>query len=552
MKFPIKMPSVRNFAALFLLIAFPVFTAAQKKTGGGSAPHPSAPSHASAPSHSAPQHSTPSHTNTASHTSSMGHTSTAGHSNTMTNRGTMGHTTTNAAHGTASRGNSTMGHGNTTAGRGNTMAGHGNTMAGHGNTMAGHTNTAMHANASRTPPGRSVSLRGGGSASIRPNGQIRSINRNGMQIQRGMHGGRTVVTTRNGARIVTTGRHGGYVQRAYVTRGGRSYYSRTYYYHGAYRVGVYRGYYWHGHPYYGYYHPYWYHPAFYGWAYNPWPAPVYWGWGWGGAPWYGYYGPYFAPYPVYPSAAFWLTDYLIAANLQAAYAAQAEANAEAAGAAANAASGGDQVASNGQPAAAPSGQVTLSPEVKEAIAEEVKSQIAASQTQAGQSGNSSGGGQPTAASGDEVPPALDPAHRTFVVASEVDVTADGQECALTQGDVLTRLTDTPDQDQKVNVSVASSKSGDCGAGKTVAVSVDDLQEMHNQFQQQLDDGLKTLASKQGTGGLPKSPDTSTTASDVPPPAPDKSAGQTIEDQQKAADQTEAQVIQETSSGSESH
>ena len=56
---------------------------------------------------------------------------------------------------------------------------------------------------SHTPPGRQVSLKGGGSASIRPNGQIRSVNRNGMQIQHGMHGGRTVVSTRNGARVVT-------------------------------------------------------------------------------------------------------------------------------------------------------------------------------------------------------------------------------------------------------------------------------------------------------------------------------------------------------------
>ena len=29
-----------------------------------------------------------------------------------------------------------------------------------------------------------------------------------------------------------------------------------------------------------------------------------------------------APYPVYPSAAFWLTDYLVSASLQAAYAEQ--------------------------------------------------------------------------------------------------------------------------------------------------------------------------------------------------------------------------------------
>ncbi len=402
-----------------------------------------------------------------------------------------------------------------------------------------------HANVGHAAPGRQVALRGGGSAHIRPNGQIRSINRNGMHIEHNLHGGRTIVRERNGARIVSTGRRGGYVQRAYVTRGGRSYYSRTYYYHGGYRSGVYRGYYWHGHPYYGYYHPYFYHPVYYGWAYNPWPAPVYYGWGWGGAPWYGYYGAYFAPYPVYPSAAFWITDYLISANLQAAYAARAEAEAEAAGSANNSAPpSDDQIASNGEPAAAPSGQVALSPEVKQAIAEQVKAQIAAAQAEAGKAGSSAVGQQ---ASGEEVPPALDPARRMFVVSDDLAVVADGQECSLTQGDVITRLSDTPDADQKVNVSIASSKKSDCAAGKTVAVSVDDLQEMQNHFQEQIDEGMKTLAAKQGTGGLPKAPDTSTVASDVPPPPPDKTAAKTLEEQDSEADKTESAVKQEAAS-----
>jgi len=422
------------------------------------------------------------------------------------------------------------------------MAGHG-TSAGHATANAGRGTVAGHSNVSHSAPGRQVSLRGGGSAHIRPNGQIRSFNRNSMHVEHNLHGGRTIVRERNGARIVSTGRRGGYVQRAYVTRGGRSYYSRTYYYHGAYRSGVYRGYYWHGHPYYGYYHPYFYHPAYYGWAYNPWPAPVYYGWGWGGAPWYGYYGGYFAPYPVYPSAAFWLTDYLIAANLQAAYAARAEAEA-AAGEADNSVPSADQVASTDRPPAAPGGQVVLSPEVKQAIAEQVKAQIAASQAEAGKSGSSGGGQQ---ASSGEVPPALDPARRTFVVSDDLAVEADGEECALTQGDVITRLTDTPDEDQKVNVSVASSKKADCAAGKTVAVAVDDLQEMQNHFQEQIDEGMKTLASKQGTSGLPKAPDTTTVASDVPPPPPDKTAAKTLEDQDAEADKTELQVKQEAGS-----
>jgi len=58
-----------------------------------------------------------------------------------------------------------------------------------------------------------LALKGGGSASLRANGQIRSVNRNGMHIEHNLHGGRTIVREHNGARIVSTGRHGGYVQR---------------------------------------------------------------------------------------------------------------------------------------------------------------------------------------------------------------------------------------------------------------------------------------------------------------------------------------------------
>jgi hypothetical protein len=235
---------------------------------------------------------------------------------------------------------------------------------------------------------------------------------------------------------------------------------------------------------------------------------------------------------------------LIAANLQAAYAARAEANAEAG--AANNAPASDQVASNGGGGAAPSNQVALSPEVKQAIAEEVKAQIAAEQS-ASQAKSGSSGTQPAAAGGAEVPAALDPARRTFVVASDLAVVADGEECSLTSGDVLTRISDTPDQDRKVTASVASSKKDDCAPGKQVAVGVDDLQEMHNHFQQQIDDGLKTMASKQGSGGLPKAPDTSTVASDVPPPPADTTAAKALQEQQSAADQTEADVHKETAS-----
>jgi len=403
----------------------------------------------------------------------------------------------------------------------------------------GNSNLARTAN--RPAPGRQVSLRGGGSASLRPNGQIRSINRNGMHINHGLNGSRRIESTHNGARIVTTGRNSGYVQRAYVTRNGRSYVSRTVVVNHVAYTSVYRSYSYGGYCcYYGYHPAYYYGPAYYGWAYNPWPAPVYYGWGWGGAPWYGYYGGYFAPYPTYPSAAFWLTDYLIAANLQAAYQAQAAANAAAKNAGTDAASQPQENTGSDAPATG-SGAVTLTPEVKAAIAEEVKAQLAAEQAEAKPA--PAGGQQPSQTS-EEVPPALDPARRTFVVASDLAVTGDGQECQLTAGDVITRISDTPDDDKNVIVSVAASKKADCPVDKQVAVSVDDLQEMHNHFQEQLDNGMKDLASKQGKSGLPKAPDATPVASDVPPPPPDTSAEKTLQDQQASADQVEAQVVKE--------
>jgi len=353
----------------------------------------------------------------------------------------------------------------------------------------------------------------------------------------------------NGARVVNTGRHGGYVQRPYRNFGGHAYYSRTYFNNGHYYSGVYRGYNWHGHMYFGYHPGFWYHPGFYGWGYHPWGAPVFWGvglWGWGGAPWYGFYGGWFAPYPSYAGPAFWLTDYLIAAELQSAYAARQEAAADAAA---------SYPYDCGYPPSTASATVGMTPEVKQAIADEVRAQLAAQQAQAEQNGDSGGQAAAPASSAtptpstDEVPPALDPARRTFVVDSDLSVVANGQECGLTAGDVLTRLTDTPDADNTVNASVAASKKSDCAAGQTVAVKVDDLQEMQNHFAEQLNNGLGELAKKQGTDGMPKAPDTGTVASDVPPPAPDTTAEKTLQDQQQAADQAEADAKQQAAAAS---
>jgi hypothetical protein len=262
---------------------------------------------------------------------------------------------------------------------------------------------------------------------------------------------------------------------------------------------VYHTYGWRGVTYYRYIPPVYYHPVFYGWVFNPWVTPISFRWGWYRDPWYGYWGGYFAPAPVYPTAALWLTDYLLAENLRLAYESRQAA------------------LQQEQDAPAPeypqNGAATLTPEIKAAIAEEVRQQIEAERAAAGQSDPSGGypgnsGGYPGAAptSGDVPPPSLDPKQRIFVVSANLDVSITGGEgCALTPGDIILRTGDQMTGDGRIGVSVLSSKPGDCPVNAAADIEVAALQEMHNQFREQIDSGLKTLAENQGKGGLPSGP-----------------------------------------------
>jgi hypothetical protein len=228
-----------------------------------------------------------------------------------------------------------------------------------------------------------------------------------------------------------------------------------------------------------------YRPAFYGWAYNPWYRPIRYGWGWGGSPWYGYYGYYFTPYSVYPSASFWLTDYLISSSLQLAYQERLQA----------------QQQYYGPPAG---GQVVLSPEVKQAIANEVQSQLALENAES--QTVSRGGDVDINSSGlPRILAETSPSHpHVFVVASPLEVTdTQGQECTLTQGDVL-RLSNPPSGNAaSAYLEVIASKRQECVRGATVSVGLNDLQEMENQMRTTIDRGLQDLQAHQG--GLPTPP-----------------------------------------------
>ena len=362
------------------------------------------------------------------------------------------------------------------------------------------TNAAGHTT-NFNPAGKKTSLetKGGTQANFDHNGYIRTIHtRSGMTINHGAHGERRFVSRRaDGGRVVGFGHGRGYSERAYF-RGGHPYMQRTYFYGGQRYAYAYRGYYWHGHLFYGYVPPHYYDPAYYGWAYTPWAAAVTFGWGWGGAPWYRSYGYYFAPAAAYDSAALWLTDYLLAANLQAAYEARAQANA--------AAAASDAAAAGGQP--------TITPEMKQMIADEVRAQIEAEKAEAEAPPANPEPDAPVSNTPppapqnvpEQVPAALDPSLKTFLVSTVLsESTTDGTECSLTPGDLLTRAQDTPDVNQAVKVVVASSQRNDCPAGTQLVFAVEDLQDMHNDFRARLSEGLGKLAENQGKNGIPSGP-----------------------------------------------
>lgn len=419
-----------------------------------------------------------------------------------------------------------------TAGAGGGGAGtHATTAGGAG----AHTAAASHSPIkSAAPKGSNEHIaRTGSAVRTRPNGKVSDVHdaKRGMDVHHGLNGNRRVSVVRaDHSRVFAERGRRGYVERGYNYHGRefarRSYYynGRAYdrYYHGYYRGGVYMNVYAPG---------YYYAPAFYGWAYNPWAAPITWGWGWGGSPWYGYYGYYFNPYPVYPSAAFWLTDYMISASLQAAFAAHQEAG-EAAG----------------DPPPTSGGSPAMTPEVKQMIADEVKAQLALENQEAQQ--NAQQKDVDPASSG--ITRLLSDGHpHVFVAGDGVDVVdANGQECAISDGDALRLQAAPPADATEAQLVVLSSKGGkECPRSSTVTVQVSDLQEMQNHMRETIDQGLQDLKEKQGKGGLPAAPPSaqgqpSSALYASAAPLPETNAAKDIQQQTQEADQAEKEVTAE--------
>ncbi len=279
--------------------------------------------------------------------------------------------------------------------------------------------------------------------------------------------------------IVAHGRGRGYVQRPFVTRN-REFVQRTFY--GERRVfhRFYQPYRYRGLMLFVYAPVVYYPPIFYDWVFAPWRAGVYFHWGWYGAPWYAYYGPYFTPYAVYPASPFWLTDYMLAWELERDYR--------------------DRLAADEEAFAERAAQAPISDEVKRAIAEEVRQQI---EQEKRDSETVARGGMPDPALSGLARLLSDNRSHVFVVSSTLDVMSATEQCVLTPGNVL-ELEQAPPADASfAYLKVLASKSGSCTRGGIVVVSLADLQEMQNHMREIVDQGLAELRT--GQGGLPAAP-----------------------------------------------
>ena len=398
----------------------------------------------------------------------------------------------------------------------------------------GHPN-ANHNPVIGTPPSkgsREHTLQNGSAIRTRPNGGVSDVHntKRGMDIHQGLNGGRTVVVARPDHSVVVYQKgRAGYVQRPYSFHG-QNYDRRTYSYHGHTYDNFYRGYHYHGVDMHVYAPSRYFGRAYYGWAYNPWVSPVHYRWGWMSHPWYGYYGYYFNPYPTYPSAAFWLTDYLISSSLQAAFTAHQEAG---------------EIDGNASMGAAP-----LTPEVKQMIADEVRNQLALENQESQQNAQQQvidPGSSGIARIMSDV--ASGHAH-VFVVGNALDVVdASGTECTLSDGDALSINSAPPPDSPTANVVVLASKGGqECPKGDSVSVALNDLQEMQNNMRASIDQGLQELQANQGKGGLPQAPASGEAATaayaSIAPPA-DPNTADELQQEAQQADQAQSEVVSES-------
>jgi hypothetical protein len=272
------------------------------------------------------------------------------------------------------------------------------------------------------------------------------------------------------------------------------------------------------------------YPAvYYGWALGAWPHPLVYAWGWQVQPWYPMYGALFTPYPVYTSPDLWMTDYIIAQSMQAAYQAQTPAPAAApsppeapVAPAAESDVGAPPAQPNDvspatppidappspqpgdvpqppQPSVMPAAPTSLppavTPQVKAQLDAQIKVQLREQQAAVA---------TPETVTTTSTPPALRPNHVFFEVVQPLEVpsAAANRSCTLSANDYIKRTGGMSQDDWKIPVVVELSGPSDCPQGLHTRIGLNDLNAMENEQEARVMEAMDAASKHLGPNGPP--------------------------------------------------
>jgi hypothetical protein len=414
------------------------------------------------------------------------------------------------------------------------------------------------------PPGsREVQAQNGNIVRTAADGSVIDVHNpaTGMSIHHGLDGGRRITVDQpDGSRVVVPSRGVAYVQHPYLFQA-HPYDHRTFYDHGQVSHQFYRPYTYAGATLDVYAPQRFYSPEVYQWATTRYSAPLVPSWNYvtSPSPWFAYYRGYFTPEPAYTSPAFWLTDFVLATSLIAAYNAHPPAAAGQAAAAQPVAPPGAAQLAAAVPAAATPAAATpaaalptaavqpatvravapspaagsapeITPEVKEMVADEVTRQIKEESTEARQNAQNK---DPPPGAGGIVQELNVREPHVFIVASDLDlVDSTGRRCMMSEADVLQVISGPKTSTATAEAVVLASKGGaECERASQVDIALADLQEMQNHMRETIDQGLANTR----TG---RSAPTVTPAFAAAAPPPDANAANEIQQQQQIAALTE--------------
>ncbi|HEV2285124.1 MAG TPA: hypothetical protein VGR80_03690 [Steroidobacteraceae bacterium] len=264
--------------------------------------------------------------------------------------------------------------------------------------------------------------------------------------------------------------------------------------------------------------------AYYGWALGVWARPVAFSWGWRAQAWYPAYGALFTPYPVYASPDLWMTDYILAQNMQAAYQAQAVQTPPPAAtdyvdpAAApqapyapsqyvDPAAAPGAVAPQSDEAAPPGGEAVPAPAAPAttapppAVTPQIKAQLDAQIKVQLEDQQAAATATPATLTTQSGPAALRANHVFFAVVQPLDVASGpNRHCKLSANDYIKRTGGMSADDWMIPVVVELSAPSDCPEGLATRIGLNDLNAMENEQEAQVLQAMRAASRSMGPNG----------------------------------------------------